>query len=282
MTRGTYRTRPGSRRMGSSRFIVAIVMAAMALISYYGSQSYNPVTDETQYVAITPEQEIALGLQSVDEMSRMHGGAYPDENLQGLLDAICDQIIFNSDAAQTNWPFECTLLADQEVVNAFALPGGQMFITAALFNRLETEGQLAGVMAHEIGHVVARHSAQQIAQQQLTQGLSGAAVIAAMDPADPRSAGAAQVAAMVSGVVNMKFGREHELQSDELGVLFMAQAGYDPRSLIDVMQILAEASGGSRQPEFLSTHPDPGNRIGEIQRHIDAIFPEGVPDTYIP
>ena len=104
--RGNYRTRPGSRRMGNSRFIVALVMAAMALISYYGSQSYNPVTDETQYVAITPEQEIALGLQSVEQMSQMHGGAYPDENLQGLIDAVCDQIIFNSDAGQTDWPFE--------------------------------------------------------------------------------------------------------------------------------------------------------------------------------
>ena len=282
MTRRTYRTSPGSRRMGGSRLIIAVVMVVMALISYYGSQSYNPVTDETQYVAITPEQEIALGLQSVNQMAAQHGGAYPDEELQGFLDAICDQIIFNSDAAQTDWPFECTLLADQEAINAFALPGGQMFITAALFNQLETEGQLAGVMAHEIGHVVARHSAQQIAKQQLSQGLTGAAVMAAYDPSDPRSAGAVQVAQMISGVVNMKFGREDELQSDELGVLFMAQSGYDPRSLIGVMEILAEASGGSRQPEFLSTHPDPGNRIGDINRHIDTLFPEGMPDGLIP
>lgn len=282
MTRGTYRTRPGSRRMGGSRFIMALVMAAIALISYFGSRSFNEVTGETQYVAITPEQEIALGLQSVAQMAAQHGGEYPDENLQGLLDSVCDRIIFESDASQTDWPFECTLLADQEAINAFALPGGQMFITAALFNRLETEGQLAGVMAHEIGHVVARHSAQQIAKQQLSQGLTGAAVIAAYDPSDPRSAGAAQVAAMISGVVNMKFGREDELQSDELGVLFMAQAGYDPRSLIDVMEILAEAGGDNRQPEFMSTHPYPSNRISEIQRHIDALFPNGVPDDLEP
>lgn len=280
MTR-TYRTRPGGRRMGKGRFVVALVMVAMALISYYGSRSYNPVTDETQYVAITPEQEIALGLQSVDQMAAQHGGVYPDESLQELIDSVCAQIIQNSDAANTDWPFECTLLADQESVNAFALPGGQMFITAALFNRLETEGQLAGVMAHEIGHVVARHSAQQIAKQQLSQGLTGAAVIAAYDPSDPRSAGAAQVAALISNVVNMRFGREDELQSDELGVLFMAQSGYDPRSLVDVMMILAEAGGGNRQPEFMSTHPYPENRIEEIQRHIRELFPDGVPEGMI-
>lgn len=277
--RRTYRTRPGSRRMGGGRIFMGIIMVIIALISYFTSRSYNPVTDETQYVGITQEQEIALGLQSVDQISAQYGGAYPDENLQGLIDAVCDRIIVNSVAADTEWPFECTLLADQETVNAFALPGGQMFITAALFNRLETEGQLAGVMAHEIGHVVARHSAQQIAKQQLSQGLTGAAVIAAYDPNDPRSAGAAQVAQLISGVVNMSFSREHELQSDELGVLMMAQAGYDPRSLIDVMQILAEAGGDNRQPEFLSTHPYPDNRISEIQRHINELYPDGVPDN---
>lgn len=282
MTRRTYRAQPGSRRMSGGRFITALVMVVMALISYYGSKSYNPVTDETQYVAITPEQEIVLGLESVPQMAAQHGGAHPDENLQGLLDSVCERIIVNSAAADTEWPFECTLLADQETINAFALPGGQMFITAALFNRLETEGQLAGVMAHEIGHVVARHSAQQIAKQQLSQGLTGAAVIAAYDPNDPRSAGAAQIAALISNVVNMRFGREDELQSDALGVRFMADAGYDPRSLIVVMEILAEASGGSRQPEFMSTHPDPGNRIGEINAHIDDLFPNGVPDGLTP
>lgn len=280
--RRAYRVRPGQRRMGGGRIVLALVMAAVALISYCSQRSYNPVTDETQYVAITPEQEIVLGLESVPQMAAQHGGELQNAEVQALIDDVCERIIQSSAAQETEWPFECTVLADREAVNAFALPGGQMFITAALLERLETEGQLAGIMAHEIGHVVARHSAQQIAKQQLSAGLTGAAVIAAYDPNDPRSAQAAQVAQLISGVVNMRFGREDELQSDALGVRFMADAGYDPRSLIEVMEILAEAGGDNRQPEFLSTHPYPENRISEIQRHINEMFPNGVPEGLTP
>lgn len=271
------RRSPGRRSFSSARILVALAIAAFSIISYFASSSYNPVTDEKQYVGISPDQEIALGLQSAPEMAQQHGGLHPDQQAQAYLDQVCQRITQNSEAATTDWPFACHLLADSQTVNAFALPGGQMFITAALFNRLETEGQLAGVMAHEIGHVVGRHSAQQIAKQRLSQGLTGAAVVAAYDPNDPNSGRTAQMAAVIAQVVNMKFGREHELQSDQLGVQFMAEAGYDPRSLMRVMEILDEASGGVRQPEFFSTHPNPENRIQKIEEAIQAEFPNGVP-----
>lgn len=270
--------RSSGRSFGGGRILVALVIAAFSVLSYCSSRSYNPVTDEDQYVGITPEQEIALGLQAAPEMAQEFGGLDPDERAQGLVDDVCQRIIGSSEAKETEWPFECHLLADTETINAFALPGGQMFITAALFNQLETEGQLAGVMAHEIGHVVARHSSQQIAKQQLTQGLTGAAVMAAYDPNNPNSRQTAQVALLVGQLVNMKFGREDELQSDQLGVQFMAEAGYDPRSMVQVMEILAEASQGNSPPEFFSTHPNPENRIARIQEAIQREFPNGVPD----
>jgi predicted Zn-dependent protease len=238
----------------------------------------NEVTEETQYVGVSPEQEIAMGLQAAPEMAQQHGGLYPDEELQQYLDSVCQRIITGSEAEETGWPFECHLLADEETINAFALPGGQMFMTAALYERLESEGQLAGVMAHEIGHVVARHSAQRIAKMELTQGLSGAVVIATYDPDNPRSQGTAQVAALIGQLVNMKFGRDDELQSDRLGVEFMSEAGYDPRSMIGVMEVLAEAGEGNRPPEFFSTHPNPDNRIARIQEAIEEEFPNGVPE----
>jgi len=164
--------RSSGRRFSGGRILVALVIAAVSILSYCSSRSYNPVTGEDQYVAISPEQEIALGLQAAPEMAQEFGGLHPDEQAQALLDNVCERIINNSKAAETEWPFECHLLADSETINAFALPGGQMFITAALFDQTETEGQLAGVMAHEMGHVVARHSSQQIAKQRLTEGLT--------------------------------------------------------------------------------------------------------------
>jgi predicted Zn-dependent protease len=265
--------RSSGRSFGGGRILIALVIAAFSILSYCSSRSYNPVTDEDQYVGITPEQEIALGLQAAPEMAQQFGGLDSDEQAQALMDDVCSRIINDSEADDTEWPFECHLLADPDTINAFALPGGQLFITAALFDQLETEGQLAGVMAHEIGHVVARHSSQQIAKQQLTQGLTGAAVLATYDPDSPNSRQTAQVALLIGQLVNMKFGREDELQSDQLGVQFMAEAGYDPRSMIRVMEILDAASEGGRPPEFFSTHPNPENRIARIQEAINEQFP---------
>jgi len=268
-------------RFSIGRILIALVIAAISIIGFLGSKSYNPITEENQYVAITPEQEIALGLQAAPEMAREFGGLDPDPSQQAYVDKVCETLIQNSNAKNTDWPFECHLLADDQTINAFALPGGQVFITSALFNQLETEGQLAGVLAHEIGHVVARHSAQQIAKAQLTQGLTGAVVIASYDPQDPNSRSAAYMAQIVGQLVNMKYGRDDELQSDRLGVEFMSEAGYDPRALLRVMEILAASTEGARPPEFFSTHPNPDNRIARIQEAIDEVFPQGVPDKLI-
>ncbi len=265
------------RSFNGGRLLVGLLIAAFALFSYFSSKEYNPIIQEDQYVGITPDQEIALGLQSAPEMAAQFGGLHPDARAQEFLDDVCRRLISRSDAGQAEWPYECSLLADDQTVNAFALPGGQVFITVGLYNRLQSEGQLAGVLAHEIGHAVARHSAQQIAQQQLTQGLTGAVVIASYDPENPNSATTGQMAVIVGQLITMRYSREHELQSDRLGVKFMAQAGYDPRMLIEVMRILAE-SGGASPPEFFSTHPNPENRIAEIENAIRQEFPDGVPE----
>jgi predicted Zn-dependent protease len=230
---------------------------------YYSNSQFNEITGENQHVSITEEQEVALGLQSAPAMIQQHGGLHPSREGQQFVKAVGQRIVANSDAKQTPYQYDFHLLADPRVVNAFALPGGQVFITTALFERLETEDQLAGVLGHEVGHVVARHGAERIAKQQLTQGLTGAAVIAAGDYST------AQAAQMIANLINMSYGRDQELQSDELGVRFMHQSGYDPGELIGVMRILKEASGGGqRQPEFFSTHPDPENREARIR---DAI-----------
>ncbi len=266
-------------RFSKGRVIIALIIAAVSVISYFASSEFNPITEETQQVALSEEQEVAMGLQAAPEMAQQHGGLYPDEQAQSYLDSVCQRIIDNSDVSETDWPFECHLLADPELINAFALPGGQLFITVALFERLESEGQLAAVMAHEMVHVVGRHAAEQLAEQQLAQGLSGAAVMAAYDPENPNSGlTTAQLAAMISGLVNLKYGRDDELQSDRLGVQFMTEAGYDPRAMVSLMEILASASEGNRPPEFFSTHPNPDNRIERIWEAIEAEFPNGVPE----
>lgn len=272
------RRRGSSRSFNWLRIIIGLVIAGSALVSYFGSTVENPVTGEEQHISISKEQEIALGLQAAPRMTQQFDGLDPDESHQRRIDEIGARLVSESFAGKSGYPFEFHLLADDEIVNAFALPGGQIFITEALLDRLETEGQLAGILAHEIGHVIGRHGAEHMAKQRLTQGLTGAVVLATYNPDDPSSQRTAQVAALIGSLVNMRFSREDELESDLWAVEIMAQAGYDPRSLLDVMKILAEASSGQRPPEFFSTHPNPENRIAEIRAAIDDAYPEGVPE----
>jgi predicted Zn-dependent protease len=261
------------------RLWVALLVAAFSILPYFGSSVFNPITEEKQHVGgITPEQEVALGLQAAPEMAQQFGGLDPNPESQARVDRVGERLVSRSAAGKSPYRFEFHLLDDPETINAFALPGGQVFITEGLLRRLKTEGQLAGVLGHEIAHVVARHGAEHIAKQQLTQGLTGAAVLATYDPNNPSSRSSAAVAAMIGQLVNMRFGRQDELESDELGVRFTSEAGYDPRSLVALMKILEESAQGNRPPEFFSTHPNPENRIQRIQASIQERYPNGVPE----
>jgi beta-barrel assembly-enhancing protease len=270
--------RSSGRRGGGIpiRLIIALVIAGISFFSYLGSRSQNPVTGETQYVDMTPEQEIAVGLQAAPEMAQQYGGLYPNQEAQDFVKRVGQEVVARSVASQTPYKFDFHLLADEQVVNAFALPGGQVFITAALLDKLETEAQLAGVLGHEVGHVVGRHGSEHLAKQKLTQGLTGAFGVAAGD------INSARMAQMVGQLVDLQYGRSDELEADKFGVKFMTDAGYDPRALTGVMKILEEASGGARQPEFMSSHPNPGNRIEHIQQTIDEFYPNGVPEGLTP
>lgn len=251
------------RRGGSKiKLLIGMGIILFAVIKYCSSAEVNPYTGEKQHIALTEEQEIAMGLQAAPQMAQQHGGLYPDDNYQAFVDQVGRRLVNNSIAKETNYKYDFHLLADAQTINAFALPGGQIFITYALFSKLENEDQLAGILGHEIGHVVGRHSAERMAQQGLTQGiLSGVAV--GIDPST------AQGAAAVAQMINMSYGRDDELQSDDLGIRFMIKAGYDPEAMIGVMKILREAAGPNRVPERMSTHPDPENRIEKIKESIE-------------
>ncbi len=266
----------GQRQQGSGfrispTLIIALVMAAFTLFKYYGQSSVNNITGETQHISMSPDQEIAMGLQSAPQMAEEFGGLSRDQQATAVVKQVGRRIVQNSAAAQTPYQYDFHLLADQQTINAFALPGGQVFITEALLYRLTSDGKtldqdmLAGVLGHEVGHVVARHSAEKMAQMELAQGLTGAATMATYDPSNPNSGYIAQA---VANMISLKYGRDQELQSDNLGVRFMLESGFQPEQMIGVMEILKQAAGPNRTPEFQSTHPDPENRAERIQEAI--------------
>jgi predicted Zn-dependent protease len=251
--------------MRGTRLLIALVIALFGVISYYSTTSENPVTGEKQHIKLKPEEEVALGRNLAPQMAAQMGGLSSNPAREKVKE-IGSRVVARSSAARTPYQYQFHLLADRRTVNAFALPGGQIFITEALLGLLETEDELAGVLGHEVGHVLGRHSAERLAKQQLTEHLVGAVVVGSGGGYDT-----AQIAQMVGNMINMKYGREDELESDALGLRLMREAGYDPRAMIRVMQVLEKASGGSRQPEFASTHPNPGNRIQKIKEELQKM-----------
>ena len=241
------------------RIFIGLAIVAFALVRKCGNTELNEYTGRSQHITMSPDQEIAIGLQSAPEMAQQHGGLYPDERLQAYVDKVGDKLVQNSIARETPYKYDFHLLADDQTINAFALPGGQCFITYALFSQLN-EAQLAGVLGHEIGHVIGRHSAERIASSEFWQTATMGATV-----------GAGDIGNVVGGIGQntlLKNGRGDELESDDLGVLFMIQSGYDPNEMIKVMEILKSAAGPNRVPEFQSTHPDPENRIEKIKESI--------------
>ena len=263
--------------MNKIQLIIALIVGAFSLFSYFGSSSVNQITGEKQHIAgLSQKDEVAMGLQSAPQMAQQMGGLTQDARARALVSQVGAKVVAQSVAAKSGYPFKFHTLADPRTVNAFALPGGQVFITMSLLSKLETEGQLAGVLGHEVGHVLARHSAEHIAKDQLTQGLTGAFALGS------GSMNAAQIGQVVGQMTMLKYGRDDELEADALGLRLMSEAGYDPRAMIRVMQILEKASGGSRNPEFQSSHPSPPHRIEEINAKLKKAFPNGIPAGLTP
>ncbi len=242
------------------RLLIGLAIVAFAFMRKCNQKQENPYTGRTQTINMTPEQEIAIGLQSAPQMAQQHGGLYPDQKYQAFVDQVGNNLIKSSMARETPYQYEFHLLADPNTINAFALPGGQIFITYALFSKLENEDQLAGVLGHEIGHVLGKHSAERIAESDFWRTATMGANVGA------------DMGGLVSGIGQntlLTNGRDDELESDDLGVRFMMRAGYNPEEMIGVMQILKAAAGPNRVPEFQSSHPDPDNRIEKIRESIE-------------
>ncbi|MFV0564244.1 MAG: M48 family metalloprotease [Flavobacteriaceae bacterium] len=242
------------------RLLIGVAIALFFVVKRCSQREENPYTGRMQTISMAPEKEIAIGLQSAPQLTEQYGGLYPNTQYQALVDNVGNKLVNNSVAKETPYQYEFHLLSDPNTINAFALPGGQIFITYALFSKLENEDQLAGVLGHEIGHVLGRHSAERIAETEYWQGLATAGSVGA-DIGD--------LVGNIGQNTLLTNGRDDELESDDLGVWFMINAGYNPEEMIGVMEILKAAAGPNRVPEFQSTHPDPDNRIEKIRAAIE-------------
>jgi len=262
------------------RLIAAVVIAAIGVILYMTHTEVNPVTGRKQHIAMSVDEEKSLGLQAAPEMASKMGGMVDPASDPAAAEVarIGRLVVDRSDARRSPYAgnYHFYLLNDTQTVNAFALPGGQVFITRALYDKLADEAELAGVLGHEVGHVVNRHAAEHMAQGRLGQILTLAFGVGASGN-DDGGRRATAVAAMVNQLGQLKFSRDDESEADHFGLEYMAQAGLDPSAMLDVMNVLKDASGGGRQPEFMATHPLPQTRLDEIAAALKSTYPDGVP-----
>jgi predicted Zn-dependent protease len=241
--------------------VVGFIFLASPMLTATGC-AVNPATGQRQLILISEAEEIEMGREADGPITESFG-LYESDELQGAVTDIGNELASLSERPQLPWSFK---LVDDPTVNAFALPGGFIFITRGIMASLNSEAELAGVIGHEIGHVTARHSASQMSRQQLQQiGLDVGSIL---------SSDVASVAGVLStalGLLNLRYSRGDESQSDALGVRYMTWAGYDPNALVGVFQTLALVGGGAGSvPGWAASHPDPVNREGDIRGIITA------------
>jgi beta-barrel assembly-enhancing protease len=250
------------------RLMIAIGFILMGLFSYWSHEETNPVTGKQEHLTLTPNEEIRLGLQSSPEMIQKMGGEALANNQQAQeVKRIGELIISKTAIKNSPWKFKFHLLADKKTINAFALPGGQVFITTGLLNKLHTEAQLAGVLSHEMGHVIERHTAKQMAKSDLGQVFVQAVGVGAGNNMSSMQNSQA-VASLVNHMMQLKFNRHDESEADIWGLVLMMESGYDPKAMIQVLEILKAEEGRGETLEIFETHPHPEKRIIQIESYL--------------
>jgi predicted Zn-dependent protease len=225
----------------------------------------NLATGERHLNLVSESQEIAIG-QEADAQIIASLGLYPDSALQRYVQELGSRLAQNSERPNLPWTFR---VVDDPTVNAFALPGGFIYATRGLMAYMMNEAELSSVIGHEIGHVTAQHSVHRMSEQQLTQiAMAGGMMI------KPELERYSDLINTGLGLLYLKYSRADETQADHLGLRYMIRAGYDPREMIDVFDMLgrvSQAGGTGRLPEWLATHPNPENRSERIQDEIDTL-----------
>ncbi len=220
----------------------------------------NPITGEEELMFISENQDVEIGRKYAPEIEKQLGGKIDDASLQDYIDSVGQRIARISH--RPNWEYHFTAV-EHKMINAIALPGGYIFVTKGMLEKLTTEAQLAALLAHEIVHVTARHSSAAISRQMgLSFLLFGATAAGAKIP---------QEAGLALQLIGLKYSRENERMADVAGLDYMVVAGYNPYGAVELHQML-QKQDKVRPAEFLSSHPSPKNRIISLNARIQTRY----------
>jgi predicted Zn-dependent protease len=232
--------------------ILGIILAGVTVIILILSRR-DPRTGEV-HTAMSANDEVNLGVHLAPRMSEVLGGLDLGADAQGMLTAAGQRVVGAADGGRSPYRFQFHVLADTSVAEAYALPGGPIFLTRGLLDRLENEAQLAGVIAHQVAHVLARHAAKRFTRGDTT-------------------------AAAVAKVLDLQYDEAEEADADTVSVRLLGDAGYDPRALIELMRIAEEAAASGGVRGFSIRHPGAPDRKRLLSEAIERAYPGGVPST---
>lgn len=256
----------------ASMLVRSAWMSLVVLASCVAGCSVNPTTGRTQFDALSRQDEIAIGEQGKSELTAEMGGELAQAQVKAYVAELGARLLepaiaIDPSLAELPWEF---IVLDSDVVNAFALPGGKVFMSRGLAQRMTNEAQLVAVLGHEIGHVAARHGNERFSRAlglSLVVGVGGAIV-----GDGGASSQLVELAGHFGQIAIMSYDREQENESDALGMRYMSAAGWNPVGARQVMELLASLDRGGSQPEFLSTHPFPETRIRIISERLASEY----------
>jgi predicted Zn-dependent protease len=268
-----------ARRTGGIRWWVLVLFAGYAAWTWFGSSKTDPYTGDKAHYGASVDEEAQLGLQAYQEvLSQEHPLDASDPRAKAI-EAVARRLVARASDVETDLAREhkvpspdlakgfawSVAVLDSEQANAFCLPGGKIAVYTGLIPVTQNDNAMAVVLGHEIAHALLRHGSQRMAQQKLVQVGQMAAGVAVgnMDPQQQQMMMAVFGAGAQYGLV-LPYGRKHETQADEVGLMLAAAACYDPREAIPLWQRMSQLDGGQRPPEFASTHPDPANRMQRL------------------
>ncbi|TBR12601.1 MAG: M48 family peptidase [Lysobacter sp.] len=282
----------GGRRgfgLGSIRWIIMLGFAVYAAFSWFGSKETDPYTGEAAHYGASADEEVQLGAQAFNQVigdAQSQGALLPaDAQVSQQIRGIAQRLIKRvpdvsaelakangqqAPASYQNFQWDVAVIQSDQA-NAFCLPGGKMAVYTGLLPIAQNQDAMAVVMGHEIAHALLRHGSQRMAQQKLVQmgQMAAGVALGGMDPGQQQAVMAALGAGAQYGFI-LPYGRNHESQADQVGLMLAAAACYNPREAIPLWQRMEQLGSGQRPPEFASTHPDPANRI----QHLQSLLPQ--------
>lgn len=236
---------------------------ALLVLPLASGCAVNPATGRPQLMLISQQEANALGAEAKPELVDEYGGEVQASALRAYVTEIGMKLVEHVEPEYKDLDWDFTVL-DSDVINAFALPGGHVFISRGLLEYFTNEAQIAGVLGHEIGHVSGLHVNERISQ---AMGIQGIVLGASAAVGSSESSWAEMIPLVVNTAGQgylLKFGRDQESEADVLGVRYMVRSGYNPQGMLQVLEVLDQASQGQAPPEFLSTHPHPSTRIATV------------------